>query len=179
MLSSKARYRSNKSFQIPEIYPIGVEWVCLASLFQGVFGSFTSVLTGVLAYIGSITTREERTARISVLMSMSFVAGTVGPFVSGFLATHTSHLAVFVSIAVCHLANVFYILVFIAESRTEKRPLTCGNVFSLEHFKTSFRTCFIERTPVEKRNVIILLVSAMFVMVVTAGLNNTMTIFPV
>ena len=159
-----------KSFSVSEVYPIGIGWVCLASLFQGIFGSFSSVLTGVLAYIGSVTTKEERTARMSILLSMSFIAGTIGPFLSGFLATHWSHLAVFICIAFCHLVNIFYIIIFVEPVNADKKiPLTFKNVFSLGHLKDSIRTCFVERTPTERRNIGILIFSAVIVMIVTAG----------
>ena len=54
-----------------------VQWILLASCLQGIFGSFTSLLTGVLAYIGTVTSQQERTSRMSLLMAMSFVAGKI------------------------------------------------------------------------------------------------------
>ncbi len=64
---------------------MGVRWILLASTLQGVFGSFTSLLTGVSAYIGAVSAPNERTTRFSVLLSMSVLAGTTGPFLSGIM----------------------------------------------------------------------------------------------
>ena len=36
---------------------MGVEWAILASALMGGFGSFTSMQTGVVAYMSSITTK--------------------------------------------------------------------------------------------------------------------------
>ena len=96
------------------LYPnVGVSWICLASFFQGLFGSFTSVFTGVLALISSITNENNRTARISVAMSMSFVAGTLGPFLSGAVAQKVNHLSVFILIGICHILAAISAGVFI------------------------------------------------------------------
>ena len=54
---------------------MSVYWTYMASFFMGAFGGFTSLLTGVLAFMGAITSPEDRATRFAVLLSMSSIAG--------------------------------------------------------------------------------------------------------
>ena len=54
---------------------MSIYFVYLTSFLMGIFGGYTSVLTGVLAFIGAVSEKEQRTARFSVLLSMSLIAG--------------------------------------------------------------------------------------------------------
>ena len=154
---------------------LGVEFVLLASAVQGCFGSFTSLLTGVLAYIGAVSQPEDRTTRMSILMSMSFVAGTIGPFLGGILVSNVTQLTIFIITASCHLCAMIYTLFFIRNIKSEidrskvNSQLSCRNIFSLTHLKESFKTCFLRKSGEQKTKIFMLLVMAFLLMTISAG----------
>jgi hypothetical protein len=92
---SKRLINQNYLLQIIELLPsMGVQWILVASSLMGAFGSFTSLLTGVLAYMGAASDGgDARTARFGVLLSMSFFAGTVGPVIAGFMVIIVQQVA--------------------------------------------------------------------------------------
>jgi len=151
-----------------------VEWVVLASFFMGIFGSFTSVITGVMAYIGTITDRDDRLVRVSIIESMALIAGTVGPSLAGAIAKHSSLMIVFVTKAVVHVLAILYV-VFVVKDVSDpnrKRPeLSIAGVFSLGHLKDSFDTCFRNTSPERFRTIVSLFAMACFFMVVSSGMS--------
>ena len=55
----------------PVCYPdMGIWPIMLASFFWGMSGSVTSVITGVTAYLASVTSQEERIGRLLGLYSV-------------------------------------------------------------------------------------------------------------
>ena len=85
-------------------------------------------------------------------MSMMFFAGTIGPFVSGVLATQVSKTCVFVVIGGCHLAVIFYTTGYLKEvSEIKTDSLTFSTLFSLSHLKESWSICFYNKTQTELR----------------------------
>ncbi|XP_059081316.1 proton-coupled folate transporter-like [Tigriopus californicus] len=164
-----------------EAYSSHVGWICLASFFFGMFGSFTGILTAVLAYMSVVSPLKQRTTRISILLSMNFLAGTTGPFASGYLATNFSPLFVFVCIAACHLLCMSYTLIFVdniyPNGMTKPLEWNWTQIFSLGHLKSSFRICFVERSGNEKRNILVLLVMLIILQLITAGEMDIVFLF--
>jgi len=78
---------------------VGVGWLCLASLLSGAFGGVTSVIANSFAYVASMSERENRTLRCSVVESMMHLAATIGPFLSKSLKVSIGPLAVFIGIS--------------------------------------------------------------------------------
>ena len=152
-----------------------IHWICLASFLMGIFGSFTSLLTGVLAYIGAATDVASRTTRMSILLSMSFVAGTLGPFLSGILATQISPLFVFIVIGVCHLLAAIYTVTFVKNVKGEgESEWKLTEMFSTKHLRESWNTCFVEREQQEKKKLLVLLAMAVVVMIVSSGISHNL-----
>eukprot|EP00095_Tigriopus_kingsejongensis_P003106 maker-scaffold428_size174301-snap-gene-0.23 protein:Tk03106 transcript:maker-scaffold428_size174301-snap-gene-0.23-mRNA-1 annotation:"hypothetical protein DAPPUDRAFT_328004" len=156
-----------------ELFASHVAWILLASGLFGIFGSFTGMLTGVLAYMSAASPVAQRTSRISIVISMNFLAGTMGPFLSGFLATRVSPLCVFVCIVVCHFLCILYTLLCVKNifnhTSSDRSGWTWRQLFSLRHLKSSFETCFIQRSGMERRNIILLFIMAVALMVITSG----------
>lgn len=119
--------------------------------------------------------------RISILMSMSFIAATGGPFLSGFLASHVSHLLVFICIACCHLAAIIYALLAVKDIRVGTQGastrLTFSRLFSLSHLVESWKICFVIRQGRERTRIIALFIIAFVLMTITAGGENTVFLF--
>jgi MFS family permease len=57
----------------------------VASFCQGLSGSLTSVITGVTAYLTSVTKPEQRINRLLILFAFFPLAGMVGPLTAGAL----------------------------------------------------------------------------------------------
>ncbi|TRY67127.1 hypothetical protein TCAL_13873, partial [Tigriopus californicus] len=148
------------------------------------FGAFLGALVYcymVLAYMSVVSPLKQRTTRISILLSMNFLAGTTGPFASGYLATNFSPLFVFVCIAACHLLCMSYTLIFVdniyPNGMTKPLEWNWTQIFSLGHLKSSFRICFVERSGNEKRNILVLLVMLIILQLITAGEMDIVFLF--
>lgn len=115
-----------------------------------------------------MTTEKNRTSRISIAMSMSFAAGTLGPFISGFMAQNINHLSVFILIGGSHVMAVISAGIFI-RGNEEKENVALNKLFSFNHLINSVKVCLINRTPEEKLKVSLLFLMAIAVSIVTAG----------
>lgn len=92
-------------------------WLFFSRVMHGVFSS--GVFPIASAYIGDVTTREERVkfmGRLTATFSLGFI---VGPTFSGILSGYSQTLPFFVASGVA-LFNSFFILLFLKESLTQK-----------------------------------------------------------
>ena len=55
----------------------------------------TSVIANCFSYVASLTERNERTLRVSVVEGMQLVAAMAGPFLSKLMKHHLGTIAVF------------------------------------------------------------------------------------
>lgn len=92
-----------------------VGWICLASLLSGMTGGFVACISSCMTYVASVTTQENRTARISRLEAMTFFGGTVGPFISGSMLEVTGHAYAFFYMMLCYAFAFLYALLFVKD----------------------------------------------------------------
>jgi len=157
---------------------VGVEWLCLASLLSGAFGGFTSVIGNSFAYVASISEKESRTLRCSVVESMAHLAATVGPFLSKSLKLSLSPLAVFIASGFCHLVNIVYCLNLKEPTKIEqKKEINIKNLFSFSHFLESFKTVFLPREGSGRIVLISLLLGLFIVQNVLGGELDILYVF--
>eukprot|EP00091_Calanus_sinicus_P007592 TRINITY_DN18708_c0_g1_i1.p1 TRINITY_DN18708_c0_g1~~TRINITY_DN18708_c0_g1_i1.p1 ORF type:complete len:340 (-),score=55.39 TRINITY_DN18708_c0_g1_i1:179-1198(-) len=157
---------------------VGVGWLCLASLLSGAFGGFTSVVANSFAYVASISEKEDRTLRCSVVESMVHLSATVGPFLSKFLKLSISPLAVFIASGCCHLLNIIYCLNLKEPAKIEKtKNITLKNLFSFSHFVDSFKTVIAPREGYGRMILISLLFAIFFVVNVIGGELDILYVF--
>jgi len=154
-----------------ESFPISL--IILASFLSGIFGGFVSCIMAVMSYISSISSQESRSMRVALLEAMTFVGGTIGPFIGGAILTATdSHSAVFLVILCCHVINIVYIMFCIPSVKNpsfrDSRP-SCRQLFSCHSFVSSVKIFSKARTNFRRRNIILLIISAFMIMTVTTG----------
>jgi len=148
--------------------------IILASFLSGIFGGFVSCIMAVMSYISSISSPESRSMRVAILEGMTFLGGTVGPFIGGSILTATnSHAAVFLVILSCYVMVIIYVVFCVrsvkdTSSAGGNHP-TCRQLFSFYHFRSSLQICFKARPNFGRRNLILLITSALVTMTVTAG----------
>jgi len=100
---------------IATVPTVPVGYICVASLLTGLTGGFTSCMMSCATYISSTTMETQRTMRLSRLEAMTFLGGTLGPFVSGvFLSLATQGYA-FLFMMGLYLAGFFYVALFVPE----------------------------------------------------------------
>lgn len=160
---------------------IPVSMIVLASFLSGIFGGFVSCIMAVMSYISAISSEESRSLRVNMLEAMTFVGGTIGPFIGGALLGATgSHAAVFLVILAFYVIVIAYVVLCVPSikhtntSTGDSFTLTSGNacakLFSCHHFESSLRTCFRPRPNNRRRSLLLLLASALITMTITAGL---------
>lgn len=142
----------------------GVEWLCVASLISGAFGGVTSVIASSFSYVASISSQESRTIRCSVLESMIFTAGTLGPLLSAALSSSAGALTVFIVQGFFHLLNILY-CIFLPDPVEEERktePVSIAKLFSVKHLIDSVRTVMKKR-PGRNRTILLCLLMSTFI----------------
>ena len=152
---------------------VPISLIILANFLSGIFGGFVSCIMAVMSYISSISSQESRSMRVALLEAMTFLGGTVGPFIGGAILTATdSHSAVFLVILFCHTVNIIYIAFCIPSVKNpsfrDSRP-SCRQLFSCHNALSSLKI-FVRRRPnLQRRSLIILIISAFTIMTVTTG----------
>lgn len=158
---------------------IPVSMIVLASFLSGIFGGFVSCIMAVMSYIAAISSEESRSLRVNMLEAMTFVGGTIGPFIGGALLGATgSHAAVFLVILAFYVIVIAYVVICVPSIRPTSSVqgdlaltsgASCSKLFSFNHFQSSLQTCFRPRPNNRRRNLLLLLVSALITMTITAG----------
>jgi len=156
-------------------YPeVPIDYIILASIISGLFGGFVSCIMAVVSYVTTISTAELRTMRVGLLESMTFVGGTIGPFIGGAIfRASNSHTFVFLAILCCHSLICFYVIFLIPEVSPPQSVGTtsksCARYLSCEDFIGSVKTVTKKRDEHRRTIIILLLIASFVVMSVTAG----------
>jgi len=157
---------------------VGPQWLCLASLLSGAFGGFTSIIGNSFAYVASISDRDTRTLRCSVVEAMVHLAATIGPFLSKSLKLSLGPLAVFLASGLCHLLNIVYCINMRDPTQVErKQKITLNSLFSMKHFLECFKTVLLPRESSGRIVLILLLCSIFIVQNVNSGEFDILYIF--
>ena len=164
---------------------IPVSLIVLASFLSGIFGGFVSCIMAVMSYISAISSQESRSMRVAMLEAMTFLGGTVGPFIGGALLTATqSHAAVFLVILSCYILVILYVIFCVPsvkdDSSSDNNLLInncCSQLFSCHHLKSSLQTCFKARPNNRRRNLVLFIICALVTMTITAGEFSNLCFF--
>lgn len=149
----------------------GPVWlIVVASFFSGLFGGFVSCSMAVVSYISSISSDGTRTARVSLLEAMSFVGGTIGPFIGGAIQKTSGHVSVFIAIIICHLLLILYVFIYIDEKKDVSEESKEDRLGYCNHIQESFMTCLKERENNKRKSIILLLMASLLIMTITAGI---------
>lgn len=90
-----------------------VELLLLANFVSGLGGGYLLMVASVMSYVADITTSENRTSRVAMLESMTFLGSTFGPLISGYLLDGTSYAYTFLFCVSCNTVVIIYIVVCI------------------------------------------------------------------
>ncbi|CAG5124190.1 unnamed protein product [Candidula unifasciata] len=71
-----------------------LDYLMIGPVFNGLFGSYTTVLMGVYTYTTHVASANHKTTRVAIVESMTFIAGTISVFVSGLLLDAVGYVAV-------------------------------------------------------------------------------------
>ena len=148
----------------------GPVWpIVIASAVSGIFGGFVSCIMAVMSYITNISSEANRTTRVTLLEAMSFLGGTIGPFVGAGLLSVSNHATVFGCILGCHVLLIVYVLLCVPQVTTHAAENTNTSYFSLVHVKETLITCFKQREGNNRASIICFIVCSLIVMSTTAG----------
>ncbi|XP_065577143.1 proton-coupled folate transporter-like isoform X3 [Artemia franciscana] len=162
-------------YMVMSTYPaVPIDFIILASIMSGLFGGFVSCIMAVVSYVTTISSAELRTMRVGLLESMTFVGGTIGPFIGGAIfRASNSHTFVFLAILCCHSLICFYVIFLIPEVSPPQSVGTtsksCARYLSCEDFIGSVKTVTKKRDEHRRTIIVLLLIASFVVMTVTAG----------
>lgn len=151
-----------------------ISLIILSSFLSGVLGGFVSCIMSVMAYISAITEKQERTVRIGVLESMSFLGGTFGPFLGSLLMRVGGHSYVFLTILTVNCFIIIYVIAVLDELQEEKLEQMgggncCTRVFTLHHMLQAFAVFCKPREGLQRLHLWLVSIAAVVIMVSIAG----------
>lgn len=156
---------------------LDVNLILIGVFISGLFGGFATTLLGVFSYISDITDKVQRTSRIAVLESMTFLGATAGNLLGGVLVDHGSFMAAFGVCLAVNLITILYIWFLLPESYfpEDDREVKCSLivVHVYNHLKKSLQVLTKQRPRHQRRNVLVVIFGAMsFVLIIFAGYND-------
>ena len=87
-------------------------------------------------------------------------------------------------IAACHLSAVSYVILFVRDTR---KPAAAADgcaysyspseLFSLGHLADSWRTCFVSRSPMQRRRLVLLLAMATLLMTLQVSRRQNVLLY--
>ena len=119
-------------------YDTSPAYLLIGNIISGMFGGFSMILMALFAYMADITEdKSNRTLRIGLLESMTFLGGTIGELTSGVLIEHLGFLAPFIIILSFNILTILYVLVVLRESYSPPEEYKNRPLFSCDNFKGS------------------------------------------
>eukprot|EP00794_Sanderia_malayensis_P020141 gene20141-22114_t len=150
---------------------------------SGFFGSFAMVLMAVFAYMSDITTEKNRTLRLTILESMTFLGGCVGELIGGVMVDHVGYFKTYLVVFGLQTLNLLYVIFLVNESYISERKVIsqeslascCSRRQVIQAVKV-----FAQKRPNSKRkNLLLLLVAFFFGLMVFVGSNTVKVLFSI
>ena len=140
-------------------YEASPVYLLYGNILSGVFGGFSTLLMAVFSYMADVTKdKSNRTLRIGLLESMTFVGGATGELISGVLIENLGFMAPFIIILSLIVIVIIYIVLVLRESYF---PNQQSRFFSLDTFHGSFKV-WVKLRPQNDRMHLLLLLSLGF-----------------
>ena len=89
-------------------------------------GGFSSMIMCCMSYLSAVTLTGQRTTRVSLLESMSFVGGFLGPFVGAAVFEGAGRTWNFTALVIVNAAIVLYVVAFVPEVPPPRAPPSGG-----------------------------------------------------
>ncbi|KXJ16174.1 proton-coupled folate transporter [Exaiptasia diaphana] len=158
-----------------------MEWPVYVLFFgaaiNGICGHFTTVITGVMAYIVDTTDESQRSLRLAVLELLTFVGGMVSQLTSGLWIKNHGFITPYWFILGCLIFSVLYTAFFVPESRLpSEMKEEKFRLFSWKGVKRIFR---VYSTPREggRCNLFLLTFGNGILSSISMGLGAVLTLF--
>ncbi|KAK3870690.1 hypothetical protein Pcinc_024110 [Petrolisthes cinctipes] len=148
-----------------------VALVILASLIAGLCGGFTSCIMTCMSYVGQATSSRSRTMRVGVLEGMTFLGGTLGPILGGWVTEAGGRAATFTLILACHAAIIVYIIPCVPNVLPRNPPSSSWfqSGWKFQHLRDGVATIFKSRQEGRRSYLLVLLAAVSIIMICTAG----------
>lgn len=148
-----------------------LSYILIGPVINGVCGGFIACLMAVYSYVSHICTPSTKLVRVGILESMSFLAGTVGVFVSGAIIDSKGYVFTFAALCITigvALLYSFFWLDNVHAPLAEQQRESCWSI-TIKFLRESFR-CVTKRRGGNTFHVILLQVIAIDVlMLCTSG----------
>ncbi len=145
-----------------------VGYILIGQAISGLFGGWITCLLASYSLISEMSTKSNRTFRISIGEGCESVSIALAFFVSGVILDHTNYETIFgISIALYSL-GIIYCFTWLKKTPRQSHETfkeSCGNVFSLGRIKDTLSCVFKKREHRGRLRLITLLVSIFFGMV--------------
>lgn len=140
-------------------FSLDVNYILIGVCISGFFGGFATTLLGVFSYISDITDKSQRTMRVAVLESMTFMGGTVGNLIGGVLVEHGGFMVAFGLCLGLNVLIITYVSFILPESYFPDLNQQ-GNwalVAVHNHLKASFHVLTKERPQHRRLNLLVIM----------------------
>ena len=140
------------------------------NILSGIFGGYSTMLMALFSYMADVTKdKSNRTLRIGLLESMTFIGGATGELISGILIEHLGFMAPFIIILSLIIVVIIYVTLVLQESYF---PNQQSRLFSIDTFQGSFKV-WIKHRPHNKRiHLLLLLLLGFFVPLLSKHHSN-------
>ena len=146
-------------------YEASPAYLLYGNILSGMFGGFSTILMALFSYIADITKdKSNRTLRIGLLESMTFVGGATGELLSGILIEKHGFMAPYIMILSLLALVIFYVLWVLKESYFPNQP---SRFFSLETFHGSFKVWVKHRPQNGRLHLLLLLAVGFFIPIIS------------
>ncbi len=109
----------NLCFVFMTLWPdVPFQFLLTGKLLIGVTGGWQTVFMSTVSYITSITHKEQRITKISILNGQFYIALSLSFFTGGLLLEKTSFRFIFATACAVNLLSILYTLIFIRERST-------------------------------------------------------------
>ncbi|CAB3983511.1 solute carrier family 46 member 3-like [Paramuricea clavata] len=157
-------------------YDASPVYLLYGNILSGIFGGFSTILMALFSYMADITKdKSNRTLRIGLLESMTFVGGATGELISGVLIEKLGFMAPFITILSLITIIIFYILFVLKESYF---PNQQSRFFSLDTFHGSLKVWIKHRPQNNRIHLLLLLAVGFFVpILIFTGTDDVLILF--
>ena len=118
-----------------------VSYLLIGQIGSSFLGGYATFLMATFAYMADITTHENRTLRIGILESMTYLGGCMGNLIGGLWIKSGNYAPAFWCIVAAGIFIVLYTILYLPETRTERETTSlCRSLFcSCDSLITSAR----------------------------------------
>lgn len=146
-------------------------YILISSTISGITFGTVGIIATTFGFITDISDESSRTKRLVILEAMIYIGGTLGIYIAGKFIKHFDYssringFSLLFIFEICVAALILFYIVFRIPNRSndylESTEISFGNLFKLDHVKSSVKAVFRPRDA-GKRKVVLLLSLTLF-----------------